>query len=232
MAIRLHIGAGASQMEGWINADLYPAGTIDLVFDLEQPWPLADGAVEAIYGSHVLEHLTGLRVFFDEAWRVLDDQGTMLLRTPFGAHRAAWWDVTHIRPWFAESFCSLQPGYDKAIGNPQHRAFQEKPWQIDLAQMRVAPVLARWLRWKLGRRLLVPRLQYFTDVVEELFVQLRALKSVRSVEAFQAAGRHPATVPVQYVIYAHELAGTSLAAGEPLMLSRLGMGEMLAGYRA
>ena len=67
MAIRLHIGAGASQMEGWINADLYPADTLDLVFDLEQPWPLADGAVEAIYGSHVLEHLTGLRVFFDEA---------------------------------------------------------------------------------------------------------------------------------------------------------------------
>jgi predicted SAM-dependent methyltransferase len=237
MAINLQIGTGANRMPPpWVNCDLYPGPAVDVVFDLQQPWPFADQSVHYIYGSHVLEHLHETDTFFREAWRVCEDGGTMLLRTPYGAHRAAWWDLTHVRPWFGESFAHLQPGYDQAIHNPQHVAAQATPWQVDYTQMRVSGELRRWLRWKWQRRLFLPWLQYLTDVVEELFVQLTALKSAASVAGFQAhlqriaGGPSAACVPAQYVMWRHEFEGRALAPGEPLGFRHLGIGVAAAAY--
>ena len=229
--INLQIGAGQNRMPPpWVNCDLYPGSAVDVVFDLEKPWPFADSSVHYIYGSHVLEHLHASEVLFQQAWRVSEDMGTLLLRTPYGAHRAAWWDVTHQRPWFAESFAHLQPGYHEAIFNPQHAASQAFPWQVDYAQMRVSGELRNWFRWRWQRRLVMPYIPYLTDVVEELFVQLRALKTPESVQRFVEQGWYPSSIPAQYVMYQHEFEGRALRHGEALTFKTLGLGQITAGY--
>jgi SAM-dependent methyltransferase len=121
--VLLHLGCGGQRQAGWINCDLTPGPAVDVTFDLLKPWPFPADCADEIYASHVLEHLHDPCAFFREAWRVLKAGHRLHLRLPYGGHRAAWWDHTHVKPWFAESFCFLQPGYAEAIGNPQHDAW-------------------------------------------------------------------------------------------------------------
>lgn len=77
-ALRLNVGAGDRALPGWQNLDL-PA------FDaLAIPWPFADGAVDELLLSHVLEHFTrdsGERVL-SECARVLRRGGILHLAVP------------------------------------------------------------------------------------------------------------------------------------------------------
>src|SRR5216117_2060518 len=115
--LKIHIGCGNHRIPGYVNCDLHQTGATDRVFDCTGPWPFPDNSASTIYCSHTLEHLADFKGFFKEAYRVLQPDGNLQLRVPYGGHRAAWWDVTHLRPWFAESFCFLQPGYDSAVSN-------------------------------------------------------------------------------------------------------------------
>jgi SAM-dependent methyltransferase len=224
--MKLHVGCGAGRLEGWVNCDKYAAPNVDLVFDLEAPWPFEDDSVEAIYGSHVLEHLARFPVFFDEAHRVLIDQGEMHLRVPYGMHRAAWWDPTHVRPWVAESFCHLQPGYQEAIANRQHQHLR-RHWEVVYTQLRLCQALAPVLKRTWQRRLVVPFIKYLTDVFEELFVGLKALKTPASLATFT---RDAAAVPVQYIMYEHDLEQRPIRAGEELVLLRIATGQLAGAY--
>lgn len=198
---KLHLGCGVTRLEGWTNADLYATCATDLVFDCQEPWPLAHDSLEAVYGSHMLEHLAKPLALFQHAWRALRHQGLLWLRLPYGNHRAAWWDLEHQRPWFAENFCCVQPGYAAAIGNPQHDAWQW-PYLVEQVNIRVSAKAARLLRLPLLGRWLLPHITSVPDACEELFATLRALKTPEAVESCMRS--RPANfVPTQLVCYAH-----------------------------
>ena len=226
----LNLGCGSSPVPGWINCDYLPHAGVDQVFDLlDAPWPFETGSVEAIYAAHVLEHLAAPRTFFREAWRVLRPDSGMLIRVPYGAHRAAWYDIEHVRPWFAESFCFLQPGYAEAIGNPQHDAW-DAPFKVDLAQLRVSARVARILRTRWRRRLLLPRVAFlFESQVEELWIHLRALKTPLAWQ-FCREERPPNVVPFQFAAYRHHLEGRALVRGQGTELVPLAEGETVNGF--
>jgi SAM-dependent methyltransferase len=214
----LHLGCGQTGRPGpgFLNCDLYPGPHVDVVFDLMQPWPFEEGGVQGIYASHVLEHLPDPMHFFREAYRVLEERCELKLRVPYGGHRAAWCDPTHLRPWFPESFAFLQPGYNEAICNPQHDGWAA-PFVVEQTGLRLGRA-HRWLRrvgplrsWLLSRVALVP------DAVEELWVTLFAVKTPEAV-AYWRQGRPANAVPVRYLMYAHEWAGHVYQEGEPLGL--------------
>jgi SAM-dependent methyltransferase len=191
-------------MPGWINCDVHPAPNVDAAFDVEKTWPFASSTVSDIYASHLLEHLADYGAFFGEAWRVLQPNGTLTLRVPYGGHKAAWWDLTHVRPWFAESFCALQPGYSEAIGNPQTaswRAFFGV--QVDL---RVSGKFARLLRWRAFRRWFCAFADHIPNAIEELYAYCYALKEPEAVAVY---GReHPGhCIGCRLVIYRHHMTG-------------------------
>ena len=64
--LKLHLGAADASLPGWVNVDRWPA---ELAMDLRWGLPFADGAADAVYLCHVLEHF----YYPDEALPVLED---------------------------------------------------------------------------------------------------------------------------------------------------------------
>lgn len=80
--IRLELGSGAVTGEGgWTTVDMVGA---DIRHDLRRGIPLADNSVEAIYSSHLLEHIPypQLIPFLEECHRVLKPGGTFSVCVP------------------------------------------------------------------------------------------------------------------------------------------------------
>lgn len=68
----------------------------DINCDLREDWPLDDDTITGIVASHVIEHLDAEHVF-DEASRVLHDDGWLEVRVPLGEN--AWTDPAHEHAW-------------------------------------------------------------------------------------------------------------------------------------
>lgn len=80
--IKLELGAGNKRgKNGWTTVDL---GGADISFDLRKGIPLKDECVDAIYTSHMLEHIPYKQLvgFIDECRRVLKKNGYFSVCVP------------------------------------------------------------------------------------------------------------------------------------------------------
>ena len=201
--LQIHIGCGRCRIKGYLNCDLYPSVATDLVFDCTKRWPLSDNSASTIISSHTLEHLVDFKGFFREAWRVLREDGNLQIKLPYGGHNSAWWDIEHQRPWHAETFCFLQPGYGDSIGNAQHTDWNHF-FSIEDIALRLSARMVPILKWRLGRWLLLPWVDCLHNVIEELWVYLVPLKDSEKIAAWRAL-RPGNAVPGRYVVYRHHL---------------------------
>ena len=229
--LRLNVGCGRNTMEGFVNCDLNPAPHVDVAFDLEKDWPFEDNSVGVVYASHVIEHLTDPFTFMKEAWRVMMPGGQMTLRMPYGSHRAAWWDLTHIRPWFPESFCMFQVGHAECTGNPQHEGWKW-PWGIHCADLRIAGNFRRWLKWRPLRKQVLNIGRSLTEFAEEIWIYMQPLKSEEAIAQYQAMRPHQGNaVYVRWVMYRHQWEGRERPAeGEKLELLHIGDDKVTAAW--
>lgn len=80
----LNLGCGKRRHPHWTNVDLVATSPEVLEVDLRQPLPFLDGQFDAVYASHVLEHLApdAGRRLVREARRVLCPGGTLRLVVP------------------------------------------------------------------------------------------------------------------------------------------------------
>jgi len=82
--MRLHIG-GTEVKDGWKILSIEPGPGVDYVGDCRDLSRFADGSVEEIYASHVLEHLgyvKDLPSALAEWHRVLEDGGKAMISVP------------------------------------------------------------------------------------------------------------------------------------------------------
>lgn len=75
--MKIIVGSGGHQSPGWKSTE------IDEI-DITKPLPFADNELEAIFASHVVEHISSPDAmrFFLESYRVLRPGGTLLLSVP------------------------------------------------------------------------------------------------------------------------------------------------------
>lgn len=81
--IKLDIGGGYRKGEhGWITVDT--SYECDLYWDLREGIPFADGTVDAVYSSHLFEHLTFTegQVLLKECLRALKSGGVLSIAVP------------------------------------------------------------------------------------------------------------------------------------------------------
>ena len=230
--LKLNIGSGtAPPQDGWHNCDLTPGPYVNTVFSADSDiWPYPDDSVSEIYLCHVLEHLRHPFFFFKEAFRVLIPNGTILIRVPYGGHHAAWWDLTHVQPYFAETFCFLQPGYERATGNPQH---QTPPYAfgVQTIQMRLSMKLAAMMQHWWWRALFARYSWFFDREIEELWVHLFALKTDEAQQYYLKD--HPANVvAAEFCAWKHHLNPKSKLPddGHSAIMVSLGSGVAVNGF--
>lgn len=80
----LNLGCGQRYHPAWINLDLAPADASVRRWDVAEPLPFADASFDAVYHSHLLEHLPRDRAlpFLCECRRVLKPGGVLRLAIP------------------------------------------------------------------------------------------------------------------------------------------------------
>jgi SAM-dependent methyltransferase len=93
---RLNLGCGLKKLPDCLNVDLRPAVDPDLAWDLEKrPYPLPRNHFEYIWALDVVEHLSNLQDFVEEAHALLAAGGILEITTPHFSSPNSYTDPTH-----------------------------------------------------------------------------------------------------------------------------------------
>jgi hypothetical protein len=101
--MKLNLGCGSVQLEGYVNVDNAPSTKPDMLFDIAHDglgW-LEDESVSEVRAFDFLEHIPLGRTIFviEEIYRVLKMGGRFEHRTPSTDGRGAFQDPTHLSFW-------------------------------------------------------------------------------------------------------------------------------------
>lgn len=92
----LNLGCGVQKRPDSLNVDIRPGVEPDLVWDLEQrPYPLPRNHFEHIWALDVVEHLSSIQDFMEEAWELLAPGGILEITTPHFSCPNSFTDPTH-----------------------------------------------------------------------------------------------------------------------------------------
>ena len=80
----LNFGCGATFHPDWTNLDTSPISSEIIAHDLRKKFPFADETFDAVYGSHVLEHLEPAEAakLLQDCFRILRPEGSIRLAVP------------------------------------------------------------------------------------------------------------------------------------------------------
>ena len=116
---RINIGSGRKYMNGWLNIDINPDTSPDLVLDLAQPdlefpidansetlgdFRLKEDSVDLIVADNVIEHIDNLTTFMTNCLRLLREKGRMVIIVPYHRSNTAWQDPTHVKAFNENSW--------------------------------------------------------------------------------------------------------------------------------
>ena len=154
--MKINIGAGSTQYDGFVNCDYSNLFNPEYVFDLEKDtWPFEDNSVDEVYAHHVLEHLgEGYFHCLQELYRVCKADAIIDIIVPHYRNENQFHDPTHRRfitviglILFDQEFNRSGPPASSKLGlqfgvnfktirfhhslNPEHHHFNELQQQPD-----------------------------------------------------------------------------------------------------
>lgn len=90
----LDVGCGPAKQAGAFGIDQFALPGVDLVCDLNQPWPLEDARFDRVVFRHSIVHLSSLEHALREARRVVRKGGTIEIISPHFSSDNAFTDPT------------------------------------------------------------------------------------------------------------------------------------------
>jgi predicted SAM-dependent methyltransferase len=81
---KLHLGAGAGSLDGWLSTDISPLSERIVYLDACEPFPIDDAAFDYVFSEHMIEHISwqaGARML-DECFRIMKPGATIRVATP------------------------------------------------------------------------------------------------------------------------------------------------------
>lgn len=106
--MKLDLGCADKKQEGYIGMDVRDWGQ-EIVRDIKRGLPFSDGTLEEVYTSHFMEHIErGEEIYFvlSEVYRVLEPNGTFVIRVPHSDGRHAFYP-DHLSYWNEEMVQAL-----------------------------------------------------------------------------------------------------------------------------
>ena len=186
--MRLNLGCGFSQRQGYTNVDKFPECEPDEIVDLERfPWPWPDDSVEEIVMSHVLEHLGATsEVYFGvfrELYRICRADARVHITVPHPRHDSFLNDPTHVR---AVTFDGLMMFSRRQCESWVRDGYSNSPialmigvdFEIESTEMVLEPIWRSRLEMKkISETQLLLAIRERNNVVQELKAVLRAVKT-------------------------------------------------------
>ena len=126
--LNLDVGCGENCQAGFVGMDIRKLPGVKIVHDAEVfPWPVDSGACSVILMSHLIEHIKPWKQLdiMNEAWRVLESEGILIISTPYGGSFRWHQDPTHCTSW------NEATPYYFVQGNALYNVYTPKPWSID-----------------------------------------------------------------------------------------------------
>ncbi len=80
----LNFGCGRTFHRDWTNLDAFPVSPEVIAHDLRTRFPFADASFDAVYGSHVLEHLepATAKALLRDCFRIIKPEGIVRIAVP------------------------------------------------------------------------------------------------------------------------------------------------------
>ena len=160
MSLRvLDVGCGVNKRPGAIGVDRNPASRADVIADLDRfPWPFRDSSFDALYASHVIEHVADVVRTMEEFHRVVRPGGEIRIITPHYTDFSSFCDPTH--RWHLNSFSLRYFGEDHGgFGYYSQARFAESSVHVKLLSLwrllgfewliNASPRLRRWWEYYL-----------------------------------------------------------------------------------
>ena len=127
MNLKLNLGSGGKNLEGYTNIDISP--NADLTWDLEEGLPMSlksyyESCVEEIRAYHILEHITNLKDLLNDCWEMLSATGLREIVVPRFPHISAVADPTHVRYFVSATFMYF------SYSSEFSELYGFKPWAI------------------------------------------------------------------------------------------------------
>jgi SAM-dependent methyltransferase len=127
---RLDVGCGRRKRPGFFGIDSVASEEVDLVADLEQPLPFADGSIREVHCHSVIEHIEEPIAFLDEMHRLLHPKGHIDIFVPHFSNPFGHSDPTHKHLWGLYSFCYLVAAADQPFRRKVPDHYTTRRWAI------------------------------------------------------------------------------------------------------
>jgi len=129
--MKLNLGSGRASLPGYVNVDVLAYRGVNVICDLNQPFPFEDASFEAIRCYDILEHLIDLLAIMREIARVLKPGGLLQIRGPVWGSKNHRLDPTHFRAFEEHSFDYFDPG------TPLGAHYQYEPCCFKIVEVKV-----------------------------------------------------------------------------------------------
>jgi len=107
--MKLNLGCENKRISGYINVDVDPNSSADIIADLNKRFPFEDNTISEIKADDIIEHVDNPIAFLNECWRVLIVGGKLLIHVPHFKDGSAYFPEH--KTLF--SYCWFQKGIEK-----------------------------------------------------------------------------------------------------------------------